>query len=149
MNQYKIIEPIADSELAKYYKLRWETLRKDWKQEIGSEKDISDKDGIHRMVIDENGLVLAVGRLHYNSGIESQIRFMGVHLNYRRINLGTIILQELERISKSTNHYKIILQSRESAIKFYLKNGYILEKKTHILFDNIQHYLMSKRFAGI
>ena len=29
---YKIIEPISDSELGKYYKLRWETLRKDWKQ---------------------------------------------------------------------------------------------------------------------
>ena len=149
MIRYKIIEPISDLDFIEYYKLRWLTLRKDWNQEIGSEKDIYDKDSIHRMVIDKNGLVLAVGRLHYNSIIESQIRFMGVHPSYRRINLGTIILQELEKISKKTNHYKIILQARESAIKFYLSNGYVLEKKTHLLFNNIQHFLMSKRMVSI
>ena len=149
MIRYKIIEPISDLDFIEYYKLRWLTLRKDWNQEIGSEKDIYDKDSIHRMVIDKNGLVLAVGRLHYNSIIESQIRFMGVHPSYRRINLGTIILQELEKISKETNHYKIILQARESAVKFYSSNGYVLEKKTHLLFDNIQHFLMSKRMVAI
>ena len=146
---FKIINPKTKTQIEEYYKLRWLTLRKDWNQEIGSEKDIYDKDSIHRMVIDKNGLVLAVGRLHYNSIIESQIRFMGVHPSYRRINLGTIILQELEKISKETNHYKIILQARESAVKFYSSNGYVLEKKTHLLFDNIQHFLMSKRMVAI
>ena len=40
MINYRIIEPIDQIELDKYYKLRWITLRKKWGQDIGSERDI-------------------------------------------------------------------------------------------------------------
>ena len=39
---------------------------------------------------------------------------------------------------------EIILQSREIAINFYKKLDYKVEKKTHLLFDDIQHFLMKK-----
>ena len=37
---------------------------------------------------------------------------------------------------------QIILHARENAINFYLKNGFKLGQKTHILFGEVQHYLM-------
>ena len=46
--------------------------------------------------------------------------------------------------SINTKRKKIILQARESAVNFYLSNGYHIEKKTHILFNSIQHYMMVK-----
>ena len=36
---------------------------------------------------------------------------------------------------------EITLQSREVAIQFYKSLGYKIEKKTHLLFGNIQHFL--------
>ena len=100
------------------------------------------------MIIDDNAIAIAVGRLHFNSDIESQIRYMGVHPNFRRDGFGTILLDELEKLSLDTNHKKIVLQSRESAINFYLSNGYKIEKKTHLLFNSIQHFLMSKELSS-
>ena len=88
MINYKIIEPISQFDLDNYYRLRWLTLRKDWNKDIGSERDSSDKDSIHRMIIDDDNSAIAVGRLHYNSSIESQIRYMGVHVNFRRSGFG-------------------------------------------------------------
>ena len=127
MNQYKIIEPISDSDIVEYYKLRWLTLRKDWNQKIGSEKDISDKDSIHRMVVDKKGSVLAVGRLHYNSIIESQIRFMGVHPNYRRLGIGTTLLENFIIQSKllgAVFGHLSVKSSNSEAIDTYLKNDW-------------------------
>ena len=147
MINYKIIEPISQFDLDNYYRLRWLTLRKDWNKDIGSERDSSDKDSIHRMIIDDDNSAIAVGRLHYNSSIESQIRYMGVHVNFRRSGFGTILLKDLEKCSLATGHTTIILQSREAAIDFYLSNGYKVEKKTHLLFNSIQHFLMSKNLV--
>ena len=144
MINYRIIEPINQIELDEYYKLRWITLRKKWGQDIGTERDISDADSMHRMIIDHDAIAIAVGRLHFNSDIESQIRYMGVHPNFRRDGFGTILLDELEKLSLNTDHKKVVLQSRESALNFYLSNGYKIEKKTYLLFNSIQHFLMSK-----
>ena len=42
------------------------------------------------------------------------------------------------------NVNKIILHSREGAIDFYKKHGYEVIKKTHILYNSIQHWMMLK-----
>ena len=96
------------------------------------------------MIINANSEAIAVGRLHFNSNFESQIRYMGVHPMYRRCNLGTKLLFDLEKISVASKRAKIILHAREVAIEFYLSNGYELGPKTHLLFNSIQHYLMFK-----
>ena len=146
-NNYTIIDPKTKSDFEEYYKLRWLTLRKDWSQGLGSEQDPTDSNSAHRMIINSHSKAIAVARLHYNSNVESQIRYMGVHPNYRRRNFGTILLNDLEKISLKSNRRKIILHAREEAINFYLENGYILGPKTHLLFNSIQHYLMSKKLS--
>jgi ribosomal protein S18 acetylase RimI-like enzyme len=49
-----------------------------------------------------------------------------------------------EKISKNRGDKKIILHAREVALGFYEKLGYQLVNKSHLLFDEIQHYLMEK-----
>ena len=55
--------PKTVDELRQYYQLRWQILRKPWGQKQGSEQDEFEQQAIHKMVINEKGEVLAVGRL--------------------------------------------------------------------------------------
>jgi hypothetical protein len=56
----ELISPKTKDEFSKYYLLRYNILRKPWKQLPGSEQDESDKDSIHRMIVDsQNGNALA------------------------------------------------------------------------------------------
>ena len=148
MNSYFIKQPKSDEDYKLYYYLRWELLRKPYDQVKGSEKDEYEDKAYHLMVTDLSNKVIGVGRLHEikNELDESvaQIRYMGISNEYQKKGLGTKILNKLEKYAYSNNLNKIILHSRESAINFYKKNGYEVIKKTHILYDSIQHWMMLK-----
>lgn len=142
----KFISPKTEDEFYKYYFLRYNILRKPWKQHPGSEKEESDKNSIHRMLIDsKNGNALAVGRLHFNSNDEGQIRYMAVDNDAQGRGLGTQMIVELESIARRESIKWIVLQARENAVPFYKNNGYEIIKKTHLLFNEIQHWLMKKK----
>ena len=144
----KIIEPNSSAEFEQYYNLRYEVLRKPWRQPKGSEKDDGDKSSIHRMIIDEsNGKAVAVGRLQFNTSEEAQIRYMAVSDNYQLKGYGNIIVKTLEDIALNKGIRNIILQARENALKFYWKNGYEIIEKSYLLFDEIQHWLMVKKIT--
>ena len=141
----KIIEPKSTEEYRKYYNLRYVVLRKPWHQPIGSEKDESEGLSIHRMIIcEETGDALAVGRLQFNSDDESQIRYMAVAEDFQGRGLGSQIISTLEDIARKKNIRRMILQARGNAVQFYKNNDYEIIKKTHLLFGEIQHWLMSK-----
>ena len=139
----EVSQPKTKEDWDQYFLIRWETLRKPWNQPKGSELDSSDDTSIHRMImVDEK--IVGVGRIHLNSSNEAQIRFMGVSDPYRKLNLGSKLLAELEKIAIQKNAKKVILHSRDYAIPFYESNDYLIVKKTYLLFDEIQHYLMEK-----
>ena len=140
-----IIEPISSEEFKKYYNLRYKILRKPWGQPKGSERDEGEETSIHRMLIDElTGKALAVGKLQLNSKDEAQIRYMAVLDDFQEQGLGSHILSSLEDVARSNGNKWIILSARENALKFYKNNGYQIVKKTHLLFGEIQHWLMRK-----
>ena len=144
-----IIEPISSEEFKKYYKLRYEILRKPWGQPKGSERDEGEETSIHRMLIDEStGKALAVGKLQLNSKDEAQIRYMAVLDDFQEQGLGSQILSSLEDVARSNGNKWIILSARENALKFYKNNGYQIVKKTHLLFGEIQHWLMRKELES-
>ena len=144
----EIIEPKTYDELKKYYNLRYEVLRKPWFQPKGSERDDKEETSFHRMIIDKsNGKAVAVGRLQFNTIEEAQIRFMAVSNHYRGMGYGTKIVKALDNIAREKGSRKIILQSRENAVKFYEKNGYKIIEKSYLLFDEIQHWLMEKELS--
>ena len=140
-----IIEPKSSEEFSKYYNLRYKILRKPWGQPIGSERDEGETKSIHRMIIDDKtGEVLAVGRLQFNSIDEAQIRYMAVLDEFQGQGLGSQILSELEDVARENGNKWIILSARGNAIQFYKNNGYEIVRKTHLLFGEIQHWLMQK-----
>ena len=60
------------------------------------------------------------------------------------MNLGNTIIEKLELLARNKKSSKIILHSRDNAVKFYEKNGFIVIEKSYLLFDEIQHFLMEK-----
>lgn len=138
--------PSSKDDFEKYYSLRWRILRLPWQQPEGSEKDDLEGSSYHVMACDENNNIIGVGRLHFVSELESQIRYMAVEKNYERKSFGSLILKELESYSLKNKRKRIILNAREKAVGFYKKHGYTVDKKTHVLYGSIQHYEMSKRF---
>lgn len=143
-NKIKIIEPQTSQEFEAYYLVRFNTLRKPWNQPLGSEKDQHEKESIHTMAVDENNNVLGVCRLQYNSPTEGQLRFMGVIESARGMGIGKLLIEYLEKKAKKNGAQTMVLQARENAVPFYLKSGYSIKEKTHLLWGEIQHYLMSK-----
>jgi ribosomal protein S18 acetylase RimI-like enzyme len=139
------IEPKTKEDFQRYYDLRWRILRKPWDQPVGSEKDELENQSIHIMVCQDDRKPIGVGRVHLNTPTEAQIRYMAVEEGFRSKGTGSIILKELEiRIKKKGAKY-VTLNARESAVKFYERNGYHVVEKTHTLFGSIPHYKMEKR----
>lgn len=136
--------PKSSIEFEKYYQLRHQILRKPWGQPIGSERDNLEDKSIHRMIIDNQGEVLAVGRLDVVSEHIGQIRFMAVSPSAQGEGLGLQIMNNLEAHAKTIGLEKIELNARELAVNFYSKQGYLNQGFAYQLFDDINHYKMTK-----
>jgi thioesterase domain-containing protein len=136
--------PKTVPEFERYYQLRWQILRKPWDQPLGSERDGLEQESIHRMIIDANDNVLAVGRLEKSSQFSGQIRFMAVSSKTQGQGLGQQIIAALEHQAQKLGITEVTLNAREDAIGFYQKLGYSLQGFSHLLFDEIKHFTMSK-----
>lgn len=140
----ELIEPASCAEFKQYYELRWKILRAPWNQPPGSEQDTLDATSTHVMVIDAGHRALGVGRLHFNSIAEAQIRYMAVAVGQQRRGIGTLILTTLETRGAALGATRIVLDARETALGFYSKQGYETTGPGHMLFDRIAHVRMSK-----
>ncbi len=141
---YRIIIPGSKNELLSYYNLRYEVLRKPWGQPENSVRDEWEDQSLHVLMIDDSGKAIATGRLQFNSDIEGQIRSMAVAETFRGYGLGTRILKFLEQKAKEKKFSKIVLDARDNAVKFYEKNGYVIDGSSYTLFGVIPHFRMFK-----
>ncbi|MFY7945118.1 MAG: GNAT family N-acetyltransferase [Crocinitomicaceae bacterium] len=139
----EIRSPKTTSEWEEYYDLRYRILREPWKQPRGSERNEGDATGMHFGLYDSNQL-LGILRLDSMEIGISQIRFMAVETSNQGKGIGENLMLFAEEISKNRGDKKIILHAREIALGFYEKLGYQLIEKSHLLFGEIQHYLMEK-----
>lgn len=140
----QIIEPQSLQEFEAYYLVRYNVLRKPWNQPMGSEKDNQEAESIHAMAVNENNEVLGVCRLQYNSKTEAQLRFMGIVEEAQGLGIGRLLIDYMELKAKNHGTTTMILQARENAVDFYKKCGYSVKEKTFLLWNIIQHYLMTK-----
>jgi ribosomal protein S18 acetylase RimI-like enzyme len=141
----RLVEPSSDEELTAYYDLRWRILRKPWDQPPGSERDDLDGTSYKLMFKEPDGQAVAVGRLHFNSPEEAQVRYMAVDPEWDRSGLGSRILQELEAEARKRGAQQMVLNSRDNAVGFYEKHGYALSGQAGALFGGkVQHVRMSK-----
>ena len=129
-----------------YYELRWRVLRMPWGQPSGSERDELDDAATHVAGFDEVKRLVCVGRLHAVETGVGQVRYMAVEESLRGLGLGQAVLDELERLAKRQGISVIVLDARESAVGFYRRNGYEAVGEGHVLFDEVRHSKMKKKF---
>lgn len=139
-----IIEPQTEEQFEAYYLVRYEVLRKPWNKPPGSEKDEQEHESIHIMAVDERGETLGVCRLQFNSPAEAQLRYMAVKTDTQGLGVGKKLILYAEEKARQKGAATMILQAREIALGFYKKCGYKIAKKSFLMWDEIQHYLMDK-----
>lgn len=145
---YRVVTPQSEAELEAYYQLRWQLLRKPWQQPRGSERDEFDEYAHHRMMVDKQGKLVAVGRL-YVSGDEAQIRFMAVDSDNRDHGLGTRMVQALEQVARQQGARRLVMNAREEAVSFYTRCGFTVVGEGPISFGKIPHRQMIKALTSI
>ncbi|CAM4143290.1 GNAT family N-acetyltransferase [Aquirufa beregesia] len=141
----EIRSPQNPEEWEAYFQLRFEILREPWNQASGSEHLPDDQAAIHVFAI-ENKQVLGVARMHESNSQQGQVRCVAVASSHQGQGIGKLLMDYLEHKAKESNWKEIILEARENAVPFYTKLGYVIEKESYLLFDEIQHYTMKKIF---
>lgn len=136
--------PQTPVEWADYFDLRWRVLRAPWDQPRGSEKDDREDESQHLMIVGPGSCPLAVGRLHFNSPAEAQVRFMAVDPQSQGLGLGSIILRELENRARAAGATSIVLNARDDAQRFYRKHGFVLVGPAATIFSAVKHVRMRK-----
>lgn len=121
---WQVVSPVSNEDYAAYYQLRYEILREPWGQPPGSECDALEAQSAHRMIRDEQGTVLAVGRLHRLDDGGCQVRYMAVSEAARGKGLGALVLRALEQQGLDWGCHHLVLNARENAWGFYQKLGY-------------------------
>jgi GNAT superfamily N-acetyltransferase len=143
-----IRRPNSPEEWDSYFNLRYEVLRAPWNQARGSERNEGDATAEH-FAFFENEQIIGVGRLDFTENLGSQIRFMAVNERYQGKGIGRQLMEHMEEIARKKGSKETILHAREIALPFYEKLGYRSIEKSHLLFDEIQHYLMNKHYEHI
>ena len=144
---YKVITPTTPEELDKYYDLRWRVLREPFQRPKGSEQDEYDQVGQHRMVINQAGDAVAVGRVHFNSAEEAQIRFMAVAPEYRGEGHGVAIIYALELAARNDGAKHVVINSRDNTIGFYKKCGYQVAEEADTVNNPMAEHQLRKSFS--
>ncbi len=139
-----LIVPKTAADLEAYFDLRWRVLRAPWDQPRGSERDDREDESIHLMVRAANGEALAAGRLHLNSPTEAQVRFMAVDPRVQGRGVGSLVLRSLEDRARAAGAKRMILNARESALRFYERHGYKVEAPAERLFGGVDHWRMAR-----
>jgi thioesterase domain-containing protein len=139
--------PKTALEFEQYFQLRWQVLRQPWGQALGSERDSLEQESFHRIIIDENNKVLAVGRLEKSNQFTGQIRFMAVSEAAQGQGFGQQMMKALEFEAQKLGITDLTLNARENAVAFYQRLGYTLHGFSHRLFDEIEHFSMSKKLS--
>ena len=147
---YHLRVPQTEEELDAYYHFRWEMLRKPLHQPKGSERDAWDAMAHHQMVVDEEGNLVAVGRLYINADNEASIRFMAVHPSVQDKGLGTLMAMTLESVARQEGVKRVTCSAREDAVEFFAKLGFVNQGEiTAPQTTPIRHFLMIKPIATL
>ncbi len=121
---YKVLTPKSDELLERYFQFRWRILREPFNLPLGSEKDEYDAVAHHRMVINANNEIVAVGRLHFNTADEVQIRHIAVDFAAHGKGLGRVIIAALENYAISQGAIRAVTNSLETSEAFFASCGY-------------------------
>lgn len=141
-----LVSPQTPAEWQAYYQLRWQVLRAPWQQPLGSEQDALEQGSYHQMLVDRQGQIAAVGRLHQVDVDTAQVRYMAVAEPWQGKGVGSLILQALEQQAVTQGIKSIVLNARDSALSFYQRHGYQVMAAAPAQFG-IAHHRMQKQLC--
>ncbi|MBT0587699.1 bifunctional GNAT family N-acetyltransferase/hotdog fold thioesterase [Alteromonas oceanisediminis] len=141
---FKITTPATDEQFQAYFQFRWEVLRKPWNYPPGSEKDEYETVSEHRMLLDEEGNIVACGRVHLNTSEEAQVRHIAVSAEHQRQGLGQMIVSALEDVARSLGAERAITNSRETSIAFFQSCGFEVEAEAPNELNSLKRSQMVK-----
>lgn len=143
-NGFELVEPSSLEEIEKYRLLRWEILRAPWNQPMTVDPDDESKNVYPVLILDTNKDAVACGRIIFLEDHSAQIRSIAVSDFYKGQGYGKLVMKALEDKAKERGVTRLFLHARENAIPFYLSLDYSILEKTHLLFNEIQHFSMEK-----
>lgn len=121
---YKIIKPTTEQELAAYFHFRWQILKAPFNFPEGSEKDEYELVAEHRMIVNVNNDIMAIGRVHFNTAEEVQIRHIAVAFEAHGKGYGSLIVATLEKVAIEQGAIRAVTNSLESSRAFFEICGY-------------------------
>ncbi|MGY0585448.1 MAG: bifunctional GNAT family N-acetyltransferase/hotdog fold thioesterase, partial [Paraglaciecola chathamensis] len=142
---YKIETPETDAEFDAYFEFRWLMLRKPWNFPQGSEKDEYEQVSEHRMIRNNKGEVIAIGRVHMNSAEEAQIRHIAVANEAQGRGLAKMIMSSLESVARQEGAVRMVTNSRELSTPFFESCGFEVEKEASTELGKLKRQQMVKR----
>jgi predicted GNAT family N-acyltransferase len=140
----EVRSPQSEEEYARYYLLRWQVLRAPWGEPRGSERDELEAAAEHALIQTGEGEAVAVGRLHFNSAEEAQVRYMAVAEAARGQGLGRRIVEYLEGVARERGARCVVLNARDTAASFYRAMGYEVIGEAPTMFGSVAHVRMRK-----
>lgn len=147
---YHLRVPETPEELEHYFCFRWKMLRKPLHQPQGSERDAWDAMAHHQMVVDEQGNIVAIGRLYISADDEAAIRFMAVDPAVQGKGLGTLIAITLESVARQEGVQRVTCRAREDAVAFFAKLGFVNQGEITVPQTTpIRHFMMIKPIASL
>ncbi|MDQ5892391.1 MAG: hypothetical protein QG613_1262, partial [Pseudomonadota bacterium] len=104
----------------------------------------------HLTVVDEQGRLVAIGRLSINADNDAAIRFLAVHPDVRGKGLGTLVAITLESVARQESVKRVVCSAREDAMDFFSKLGFVNQGEiTAPQTTPVRHFLMIKPVATL
>lgn len=145
---YKVEKPVSAEDFEKYFHFRWRMLRKPWNYPEGSEKDEYEQVSEHRMIRDNKGNIIAVGRVHLNTSEEAQLRHMAVDTDSQGKGLGRLVLSALEAEARHQGAERIVTNSRELSMPFFSACGFEIEREASTELGELKRHQMVKKLSN-
>ncbi len=121
---YKIICPHSHDEYERYFRFRWEQLRKPLKLPLGSERDSLDSQSFHCAAIHKQNSIIGVGSIQPAENQAMRIRYMAVIEKYQRMRIGSRIILKLLEYAQENGAATCWLNARANALEFYRQHGF-------------------------
>ena len=93
-------------------------------------------------------LLEGIGLSCYTSSHTNTLDPQDVKNDFRKQGVGQSILLQLEKKAREQGIKAIVLDAREHAVGFYIKNGYKVTGSSYLLFGEIPHSKMEKQIEG-
>jgi len=141
-NKINITEAITQKEKLECFNIRFEVFVNEQGVPKEIELDEFDRNSFHALARINNKPL--TGRLIYLNAENAKFGRMAVYLDYRKIGIGGLILDLLEKKAKNKRVKHLTLNTQEYISKFYSNHGYS-QKGTVFLEAGIPHIKMDKK----